>query len=72
MKKIFILICLFLSGCAYGMYDQPSGLFWVQPSYSQRVAAQNAQMWDQFYKSQNLYQMQQLNNNLRMRPYLGY
>lgn len=42
MKVLVLLLCLCLSGCAYGMYDHGSGLFWVDQPVCQKIEAQNA------------------------------
>lgn len=65
MKTLLLALCLCLSGCAYGMYDQPSGLFWVDQPFTQKMAQQNAQMWNQYYQNQQLWQMQQQNHILQ-------
>lgn len=71
MRTTILILCLLLSSCAYGMYDQPSGLFWVNQSPLQAQIAGDAARWQQFYQWQQINQLQQLNNTLRMRPY-GY
>lgn len=71
MKVLILLLCLCLSGCAYGMYDQGSGLFWVDQPISQKIEAQNAVMWNRYYQQQQLFQQMNLNNTLQGMRY-GY
>ena len=72
MRILLLVLCLFLSGCAYGQYDRDSGLFWVDQSPLQKQMAGDAARWQQFYQWQQVNQLQQINNSLRMRPSLGY
>ncbi len=70
MRWLIIALMFLLSSCAYGMYDQNSGLFWATESpLTQMQRQQNAinAYWSNWqYQKDMLFQMQQLN----MQPYL--
>lgn len=70
---VWLIIALLLcNGCAYGLYDTPTGLWAGGLDYRTRVAIQQQQSWNNFYQWQQNNLLQQLNNTLRMRPSLGY
>lgn len=74
MKTLLLLLCLCLSGCAYGSGSPELGYLIAHQWDDYQVQSQVKQqaMWTNYYQQQQLFQMQNMNNTLRMRPYLGY